>query len=188
MNLLGKLYYKSKSLNNKAGFLLLSKIYKTKLAVGFGVKVGKHFDLVIQANGRVDLKENVTFRDFARVYAIDGTITIGSNSFFNNNVTLDAHEEIEIGENCLFGPNVSVFDNNHNYQEVGIPIIRQGFNYGKVRICNNVWIGANSVVTAGVTIGDNVIVGANSVVTKDLAPGGVYAGVPAKRIKEFPTG
>lgn len=51
-----------------------------------------------------------------------------------------------------------------------------------VEIGNNVFIGMNAVITRGVTIGDNVIIGAGSVVTKNCESGGVYAGVPAKRI------
>lgn len=51
-----------------------------------------------------------------------------------------------------------------------------------VQIGNNVYIGMNAIITRGVTIGDNVIIGAGSVVTRDCESGGVYAGVPARRL------
>lgn len=56
------------------------------------------------------------------------------------------------------------------------------FGYGRIVVGNNVYIGTRSTILRGVTIGDNVIVGACTLVNKDLPSGGVYAGVPAKRI------
>ena len=54
-----------------------------------------------------------------------------------------------------------------------------------VAIGNNVFVGMNAIITRGVTIGDNVVIGAGSVVTKDCEPNSVYAGVPAKKVKEI---
>lgn len=59
---------------------------------------------------------------------------------------------------------------------------RDTFGYGRIVVGNNVYIGTRCTILRGVTIGDNVIVGACSLVNKDLPSGGVYAGVPAKRI------
>ncbi|MBR5296189.1 MAG: acyltransferase [Clostridia bacterium] len=59
---------------------------------------------------------------------------------------------------------------------------RHTFGYGRITVGNNVYIGTRCTILRGVTIGDNVIVGACTVVNKDLPSGGVYAGVPAKRI------
>ena len=59
---------------------------------------------------------------------------------------------------------------------------RHTFGYGRIVVGNNVYIGARCTILRGVTIGDNVIIGACSLVNKDLESGGVYAGVPAKRI------
>jgi maltose O-acetyltransferase len=74
--------------------------------------------------------------------------------------------KIEIGENCLFGPNVGVFDHDHSFGTPGELICKQGMNIGSIKIGSDVWIGANAVITRGVTIGDHVVVGANSVVTR----------------------
>ena len=57
--------------------------------------------------------------------------------------------------------------------------------YGKVSVSDNVFIGVNSIILPGVTIGSSCVIGAGSVVTKDLPPGGVYAGVPCKRIRSI---
>lgn len=58
-------------------------------------------------------------------------------------------------------------------------------SFGKVKIGNNIFIGMNAIITAGVTIGDNVIIGAGSVVTRDCLFNGVYAENPAKRIMDI---
>jgi len=57
--------------------------------------------------------------------------------------------------------------------------------YGRIFLGDNVFIGVNSIILPGVTIGSNVIIAAGSVVTRDLADSGVYAGVPVKRLAEF---
>lgn len=57
-------------------------------------------------------------------------------------------------------------------------------DYRPTLIGNDVWIGDNVLICGGCSIGDGVIIGAGSVVTKDLEPYGIYAGVPAKLIKE----
>ena len=54
-----------------------------------------------------------------------------------------------------------------------------------MRIGSNCWFGVNCVVTSGVTIGDRCVVGANSVVTRDLPPGTIAAGAPAKQIRKY---
>ena len=64
-----------------------------------------------------------------------------------------------------------------------------GYTYpeclGCIEIMDNVFVGAYSTILYGVRIGENVIVGSNSLVNKDLAPNGVYAGIPARRICSF---
>jgi acetyltransferase-like isoleucine patch superfamily enzyme len=65
-------------------------------------------------------------------------------------------------------------------------VTRQGFEPGRpVRIGSNVWFGVNCVVTAGVEVGDRAVIGANSVVTRDVPPGTIAAGAPAKVIREI---
>jgi acetyltransferase-like isoleucine patch superfamily enzyme len=54
-----------------------------------------------------------------------------------------------------------------------------------VRIGSNCWFGANCVITSGVTVGDRCVVGANSVVTRDLPPGVIAVGSPARVLKEI---
>lgn len=106
-------------------------------------------------------------------------IKIGKNTFINGNCTLLDQGGIEIGENVMFGPGVSLITPNHGLD----PANRRVTTSKKITIGDNVWIGANSTVLPGVTIGDNSVVAACSVVTKDVPPNTVVMGHPARVYK-----
>lgn len=106
-------------------------------------------------------------------------IKIGSNTIFSNDVTIIAVNEISIGDNCLIGDRVTIFD--CDFHEVNPDTRRDSYGKsGNVIIGNNVWIGTGVTILKGVKIGDNSIISANSVVTKDIANDSIAAGNPAK--------
>ena len=116
----------------------------------------------------------------------EGRIAIGEGCFLNRNTMLAAHERIEIGDHVMFANGCFVGDADHRFDDPEKPITWQGFtSKGPVRIGSNCWFGVNCVVTSGVTIGERCVIGSNSVVTKDLPPGSIAAGAPAKVIKEI---
>ena len=91
---------------------------------------------------------------------------------------------VEIGEHCMLANGCFVTDANHRFDDPRTPVPWQGFNTkGPTRIGDNVWCGANVVVTSGVTIGERCVIGANSVVTTDLPPFSIAAGAPAKVLR-----
>jgi acetyltransferase-like isoleucine patch superfamily enzyme len=93
---------------------------------------------------------------------------------------------VEIGDHVMFANGCFVSDASHAYDRDDIPVTWQGFtSKGPTRIGSNCWFGVNCVVNAGVTIGDRCVVGANSVVTRDLPPGVIAAGAPARVIREI---
>ncbi|MGN7225875.1 DapH/DapD/GlmU-related protein [Dietzia maris] len=71
----------------------------------------------------------------------------------------------------------------HNFEGVSEPIADQGIKLRPTVICNNVWIGAQSVIVAGVKIGSGSVIAANAVVTRDVDPYMVVAGSPARVIR-----
>ena len=92
---------------------------------------------------------------------------------------------VEIGAHCMFANNCFVTDGNHRFDDPAKPVTWQGFtSKGPTRIEDNVWCGANVVITSGVTIGERCVIGANSVVTRDLPPFSIAAGNPAKVLRE----
>lgn len=108
-------------------------------------------------------------------------IKIGKNFFANFGVVMLDGGEIVIGDDCRFGPYSGIYNVGHAFE----PNDRRKcvVTNKKVYIGNNVWIGACSVILAGVKVGDNAIIGAGSVVTKDVMPNTVVAGNPAKFVK-----
>lgn len=91
---------------------------------------------------------------------------------------------VEIGERTLIGYRTMISSANHIIPPKPEKIFYSGHLPEKVIIENDVWIGGNCVITAGVTIGEGAVVAAGSVVTKDVAPFTIVGGVPAKYIKE----
>jgi acetyltransferase-like isoleucine patch superfamily enzyme len=111
-------------------------------------------------------------------------LSIGAGSFLNIGVMVAASNEVTIGEHCMFGNGTLVTDGNHRFDDPDTPVPYQGFtSKGPTRIGDNVWCGANVVITSGVSIGERCVIGANSVVTEDLPPFTVAAGAPAKALR-----
>jgi galactoside O-acetyltransferase len=114
-----------------------------------------------------------------------GKISVGANTGFNRNVHINASVggEISIGTDCLIGPNVVMRTAGHRFQNLEIPIRKQGHVIKDITINDNVWIGSNAVILGGVVIGKGAVIGAGAVVTKDVPPFAVVGGVPARILK-----
>jgi acetyltransferase-like isoleucine patch superfamily enzyme len=110
-------------------------------------------------------------------------LKIGDNSSIGPYAYIGCSGYIEIGNNVMMSPRVSIYSENHNFGETGIPMIEQGVTRSFVKIEDDCWIASNSIILAGVTVGKGSIVAAGSVVTKDVPPYSVVGGNPAKIIK-----
>jgi acetyltransferase-like isoleucine patch superfamily enzyme len=110
-------------------------------------------------------------------------ILIGNNVGIAQNCFIQVRGKVVIGNYVIFGPNVSIFSENHNFNNPDMSISMQGESRKGVTIEDGVWIGTRSVILDGVTIGKNSIVAAGSVVTKNVPPNTIYGGVPAKLLK-----
>src|ERR1700733_50509 len=110
-------------------------------------------------------------------------IQIGDHSFINHLCSIWASPggAITIGSNVLLGPSTSIISSNHEVSR-GELIRNQPGRDAPIHIGDDVWLGANVVVTAGVSIGDGAVVGAGAIVTNDLPPMSICAGVPARVI------
>jgi acetyltransferase-like isoleucine patch superfamily enzyme len=116
----------------------------------------------------------------------DARIRIGGGTFLNLGVMVASMELVEIGAFCMLANGCFVSDASHRFDDPVQPITWQGFTTkGPTRIGDNVWCGANVVVTSGVTIGERSVIGANSVVTTDIPAHSIAAGAPAKVIKQI---
>ena len=119
-------------------------------------------------------------------------ITIGENTFINANAVFLDCNRIDIGRNVLIGPNVQIYTAIHPVSAVDRNILNpepQQAPYKTkalpVRIGDNCWIGGNTVILPGVSIGNNVTVAAGSLVTKDIPDNKLAMGSPARIIRDI---
>lgn len=108
-------------------------------------------------------------------------IHLGKNVFINSGCRFQDQGGIYIGDNVLIGHNVVLATLNHEEN----PKRRGNLIPSPINIGNDVWIGSNATVLAGVTVGDGAIIAAGAVVTKDVAPNTIVGGVPARYIRDI---
>jgi acetyltransferase-like isoleucine patch superfamily enzyme len=110
-------------------------------------------------------------------------ITIGRGVFLNLGVMIASQSLVEIGDHCMLANGCFVSDSSHRFEDTSQPITWQGFqSKGPTRIGDNCWLGANVVITSGVSVGRRCVIGANSVLTKDIEPFTIAVGAPAKPV------
>jgi acetyltransferase-like isoleucine patch superfamily enzyme len=124
-----------------------------------------------------------TVEDFATVNNGVGPVYIGNNTRIGIGNTIIG--PVTIGNNVILAQNIVMSGLNHNYTDINIPIYKQGETIGTITIEDDCWIGANVVITAGVTIGKHSVVAGGAVVTKSIPPYSVAVGNPAKVIKQY---
>ncbi|MEZ8226592.1 sugar O-acetyltransferase [Vibrio splendidus] len=108
---------------------------------------------------------------------------LGNNVYVNFNLTLVDDTDVFIGDNVMIAPNVTIATGTHPIS-TELRLKAAQFNV-PVRIGNNVWLGAHTVVLPGVTIGENSVIGAGSIVTKDIPANVVAVGNPCKVVREI---
>lgn len=110
-------------------------------------------------------------------------IEVGKDFFANYNCTILDVGKVRIGDYVQLAPNVAIYTAGHPVH----PATRNTlYEYGmEINIGNNVWIGGNTVICPGVTIGDNTVIGAGSVVTRDIPSWSVAAGNPCRVLRKI---
>ncbi|HEY0899631.1 MAG TPA: acyltransferase [Sphingobacteriaceae bacterium] len=125
----------------------------------------------------------VLIEDFTTINNGVGAVIIGDKSVIGiSNVIIGP---VRIGNHVMLAQNVVVSGLNHEYADISMPPSQQKVAVQEIRIGDNVWIGANSVITAGVTIGRHAVIGAGSVVTQDIPDFAVAVGSPARVVKKY---
>lgn len=110
-------------------------------------------------------------------------IEIGSGSFVNYGCRFDSTDWIRIGKRCSIGPDVSFLTSTHL---VGASSQRAGSSQAQpISVGDGCWIGARVTILPGVTIEAGCVIAAGTVVVNSCAANGLYAGVPARRIRDL---
>jgi acetyltransferase-like isoleucine patch superfamily enzyme len=184
-----RLYFKRSS-----GWVLIGKgasiRYARHLSVGRDFIVEDYAEVNcmtyrgIIAGDRVTIGKHAIIRP-TNIYgsAIGEGLKIGNNSSIGPYSYIGCSGFIEIGDNVMMSPRVSIYAENHLFDDPELSIKEQGVKREFVKIEDDCWIAANTVILAGVTIGRGSVVAAGSVVTKDVPPYSIVGGVPAKVIK-----
>lgn len=121
--------------------------------------------------------------DYCCVNNAVGEVIIGDHTRIGLHNTVIGR--VRIGSRVNLAQGVVVSGLNHNYQNPAVPISEQGVSTSPIVISDDVWVGANSVIAAGVTIGKHCVIGGGSVVTKDVPDYSVAVGNPARVIKKI---
>lgn len=132
---------------------------------------------------RFKIGKNSVIEDFAVINNLVGDVIIGDDSRVGiANVIIGP---VEIGKSVIIAQSVTISGLNHNYENISLPIKDQGVSTALVSVGDEVWIGANSVITQGVSIGKHSVIAAGSIVTHDVPEYSVVAGAPAKVVKLY---
>lgn len=155
----------------------------------FKHKKGK--DAIIRSSVRLDvfpfnefnLGARSVIEDFSTVNNGVGNVNVGERTIIGIGCVVIG--PVDIGDNVMFAQNIVVSGLNHGFEDISLPPSKQKVICKQILIGDDVWIGANSVITAGVTIGKHSVIGAGSVVTKNIPDFCVAVGNPARVVKKY---
>jgi acetyltransferase-like isoleucine patch superfamily enzyme len=148
----------------------------------YGCFVSPRAEVEVTPNLRLGRRSVVS--SFTKLKSSGGPMRIGSRVEISTGCFLSSHTAgVEIGDDCLVGPNVSIIGNNYRYDRLDVPIrLQDKVSTRGVRIGNDVWIGAGCVILDGADIGSGSILAPGSVVAGPLPPSSIASGNPAKVI------
>ena len=111
-------------------------------------------------------------------------VSLGTNVFIGSNFHISARN-VTIGNNVMIGPNFIIEADDHLYKKVGVLMfdMKDERTHGYVKIEDDVWIGASSIILKRVTVGEGSVIGAGSIITKDIPPYSICVGSPCKPFK-----
>lgn len=141
-------------------------LFRKDLKISGNTTIEKNAHLKVYG-GKIKIN-NSTIRSGAYFSAVaGGELTIEEGTFFNRNCTIVSRDSITIKKNCLFGPNVTIYDHDHKFSKQGIT---EGFYKKKILIEEGCWIGANCTILKGTKLGKNSVVGAGVVLSGNYPP------------------
>lgn len=149
---------------------------------GTGLKIRGDVDVLGSSEGSMSIGNNVEIAgDFGRstFFKIGGDLKIADEVFINRGCEIYATTEVVFEYDATVAPGVVVRDSDMHAVDEG------EVERAPVKIKRRAWLGTQCIILKGVTVGEDAVVGAGSVVTKDVPPGSIVAGNPAKIIREL---
>jgi len=180
-------------LKESQGLLFLGSrtkiIFKNKIKTGRSLFIGDNVEInALSKNGviigdNVSILRNTIIECTGVIRNLGEGLIIGNNVGIAQNCFIQVRGMVTIGDNVIFGPGVSIFSENHVFDDPDLPVSVQGEIRKGVTIEEGVWIGTKATILDGVIVGRNSIIAAGSVVNKNVPPYAVVGGVPAKVLK-----
>ena len=160
-------------------YSLLNLFYLHFLFRGLGKKLDILRMKMLKLSGSI-IGNNSVVREKTFILIPDN-LEIGKNSSIGSKSEIFNSKRITIGDNVDIGSQFYINTDNHKFDDLSMPISKQGVISKEIYIGSDIWIGARVTILSGVKIENRVIIGAGSLVNKDLESGYIYAGVPAKK-------
>lgn len=161
-----------------------------RLHVGYGVKIEENAEIQCLSYHGVTFGDRVTIGRGASIrpssyygHEPGEGLVVGDGTAIGAYSWIGASGFVSIGKDVMFGPRVVILPENHVFADPDATIKSQGVVRESVVIEDDCWLGANVTILAGVHIGEGSIVAAGAVVNKDVPPGTIVGGVPAKVIR-----
>lgn len=144
--------------------MIWTKIFHFSAFKGHFISLISPFtEITMDRGAKLKIGRNFKMRDGAKIRVRKKAICIiGNNTSVNCNNMIACREKIEIGNNVMFSPNVQIYDHDHDFRVEG-GVKSSKYRTSPVKIGNNVWIGANTVILRGTEIGDNCVIVAGCV-------------------------
>lgn len=195
---LGKIFYYCNRLSKRYELSKRKKWISTVASVDTTARINEHAVFINTQNaaGSIVIGARTLFLGNIQVFKHGGKVSIGDDCFIGEGTRIWSSSEIKIGNRCLISHSVNIHDNSshpldskdrhEDYKKIFMSGLQADMkiNEAPVMIGDDVWIGFNSTVMKGVTIGKGAIIGANTVITKDVPDYAVVIGNPARIIKQ----
>jgi acetyltransferase-like isoleucine patch superfamily enzyme len=156
--------------------------------IGSGCFFGRGLEIEALSKDGVVIGNNVTIKSGGIINCTGILAEFGQGLIIEDNVGISercyiqVRGSVRICKGAILGPNVSIFSENHNFDDENIDIRLQGVTRKGVILGSGCWIGGGATITDGVSIGKNSVVAAGAVVTADVPDGAVVGGIPARRL------
>ena len=153
-------------LNGLLKVIIWKIIYRNKISFKGLPKFEFTSKIVLKKRSKISIGKQFFLRSRSYIAAVNGSnFKIGNHVFINRNCSMVCRDSIMIGDHCIFGPNVTIYDHDHSFNYEGVT---EGYKTTPVVIEPNCWIGAGSIILRGTHIGEGCVIGAGSVVKGNI--------------------
>lgn len=169
------------------GFVIsnyLKFINRGRFKAGAALRMYSGSELRTTKNSKVNFGKWITIDKDSLISVLkNGNLFIAAHVGISSNSRIICHNQIEIGEGTILGPNVMIYDHDHKFDRTGVK--QTEFITSPVKIGKNCWIGASSIILKGTIVGDNCVIAAGSIVHGNIPDNTLYVQKRQTTMKEI---